>query len=230
MIGTTANTQLSFNNTIYSLIYDLHDTNFVSPKAVFSDESAALDFCTTFDGASFADKSKRTLLPVNGLNYEVPATGNKLMINDDTTKRDSPCVTVQYGKNTEYKLTEPNSFEEQSATEDELKKAYLPRFLQDNQNVKLLYPGENVDVTTIVNDGGVYAGLPILDADGNLVSHSFNAIITWTINLIGTPRDMYIARPLNRYHYVMGVRTFLKNDPSIPSGLFYAYSHILHRP
>lgn len=69
--GTANTTQLSFTNTIYSLIYDLHDTSFVQAETVFNDQITADTFYPSFDSAAWNDNST-VVLPVPDITFKIP--------------------------------------------------------------------------------------------------------------------------------------------------------------
>lgn len=273
--GTANTTQLSFNNTIFSLVYDLYDTDMVQASTVFPNKNTASYFYQSFDGSNFQDR-KRVLLPKNPIQYKIPYPEE---LNSTTAK------------------VEKNN--------DLLKRAYYPDFLQDNTNVKALYPGENIDIFNFSNDENAYGGfdtgnlhfgenftnfdirawdsnkniqvnpkialnhdvfpslrgptshdatnetignshlrdlaykheasytyndkftrtipqkfikgLPILDADDNLVTHSFLTILTHTLTIKVTRRPDYMPRPL-QYGYLLPQLFVSIDDPSNKSG------------
>lgn len=68
--ATASTTQLSFNNTIYSLITDLPANDHVTCEEPF-DLASLNTFCRTFDGAKYSDQT-RNLLLIPDLYFKVP--------------------------------------------------------------------------------------------------------------------------------------------------------------
>lgn len=158
--GSTNTTQLSFNNTIFSLTYILNDTDNVSTSTTFpASIDDAYDFFRTFDGSSFKDNT-RALLPKVDIFYKVPNA-----VNEDNTdgNQNQPNSLIYPIKNTAGTTMPGNVIREMAGTgqtiefeplrqavidNNNLKLAFYPDFLQDTGNVKALYPGENQDQFT----------------------------------------------------------------------------------
>lgn len=160
--GTANTTQLSFNNTIYSLIYDLKDTDYVQPNTIFENQIKADNFYRSFDGASYADNST-VVLPKPDLTYKIPAAAID-------TANDLPQEQYNFTAYTPGRSDNPAKFNTGNNTINmgdinlplkaaDIKKLYYPEFLQDNSNVKVLYPGENIDVFEFENENNAYGGI-----------------------------------------------------------------------
>lgn len=287
--GTTNTTQLSFNNTIYSLIYELVDVNNVTTADDFS-EADFTNFRQTYDGATYADNSRNSL-PKNDLLYKFPD-----YITADNATSEGTTIKVVSGLTTVPTQTNLPSTQDGALTRRLVAYEYTPEFLKDNNNVYVLYPGENqyeheyeigesdfvvIDTNSIqFNEasslcdirGGYHMnsdtkfkdeqhlyqevcprvrydgflvennqtdydfttkrrndlyynqgtgalkdhgppklfikGNPILDDSNNLVSHTFQALITWTIDIDIVPRIEPIARPLQEGFVVLRRETY----------------------
>lgn len=139
-----AGSGLSFNNTIYAMIYDLYDTDWVQAKKPFPTQDEAIIFFKSFDGMSYKD-NKRVLLPKNDILFKFPYTYDTENTAQDSAK---PEVRYTYPKNNDGKpaqITPQADQTNQPLTLDEVKERFIPEFLSDNKNVKILYPGENID-------------------------------------------------------------------------------------
>lgn len=153
--GTTSTVNLSFNNTIYSLIADIVDDNldFIQPKQQLHNEHFR-----TFDGAKYTD-NKQLTLPKPDILYKIPWTDNNYTGTSGTDKtgsldpptsldliEGSPANLSAADNNVLHTLvTELKNHYDMPVTLNEMKNLYLPEFLQDNNHVKALYPGENQD-------------------------------------------------------------------------------------
>lgn len=134
--GSGTTTSLSFNNTIFSLIYENHDTINVIGDQSFADLDSLTTFTRTYDGGR-ADNLQRNLLPKPDILYKVPdyrnsATDDSAYTQLVTTLPGTPTVPLTAVVDEAFELTK-----------NELKLAYLPEFLLDDSNVSVLYPGEN---------------------------------------------------------------------------------------
>lgn len=158
--GTANTTQLSFNNTIYSLIYDLVDTDMVRAPNPYNDIVNYTDFCRSFDGSSWSNGTDRVNLPLPSIEFKIPFA----IVNDDITKSDNmtkaESINIFTGsdKDTILGNLAGNTGQEQPLGLDDLKLSYLPEFLQDNANVKVLFPGENIDSYEFSDPNNNYAG------------------------------------------------------------------------
>lgn len=141
-------TSLSFNNTIYSMIV-IEDTNYVGVANQIGLSDIPHVFFRTFDGVSAADAVTRTSLSVHELLFKIPyCYPNE---NGDYTDNDVGKITVPVningivpGKTTVNNLNissaDKNTFLCDYKT---LIDCYIPEFLQNNDKVYILYPGEN---------------------------------------------------------------------------------------
>lgn len=129
--GTTQ--QLSFNNCIYSLITE------VSASEIFLRDDMDYDkfllFVRSFDGSSFGD-NKAMVLPTVDVFFKIPH-----VVNTESEFKDISTVihTGDADKQYWYKITAPNF----SHTLKKKALHHAPEFLQNNENVFALYPGEN---------------------------------------------------------------------------------------
>lgn len=151
--STTNATQLSFNNTIYSLFYKNYDTKYVISDPLFYNSiDDAINFYRTFDGSSFKD-NKRLMLPQPSIYYKIPAvTTDKdatiVAKKDDNVYKDSYPLTataalgaINFIQDVDYGAVKPVG---NVCTLLDYKKMYYPAFQQDNENLYALYPGENI--------------------------------------------------------------------------------------
>lgn len=275
--GTTNTTQLSFNNTIYSLIYELHDLNDVTTADDF-DRAGFTNFRQTYDGAQYSNNNRNNL-PKPDLLFKFPDYLTALLTNSEPAT-----VKIAAGSTTFPTTTTVPTGIDAAMTRRDVCYEYVPEFLKDNDNVYVLYPGENqyeyhyqigdsdyvqIDTNSIqfnesqgildirggyhinsdtrfkeeehlfqevcprvrydgylpADDQGNYfaenkrrldqyfnqdtgslkdhgppkifiKGNPILDDSNNLVSHTFQALITWTIEIDVIPRIEPIPRNL----------------------------------
>lgn len=134
--GSGTTTSLSFNNTIFSLIYENHDTMNVISDHEFPNDDDFISFHRTYDGAKASDNT-RNLLPKADLLYKFPDY-RKTADNNDTYIK---IGTQAFGATTA--PTTQISDEAADMDVDDLKLAYMPEFLLDDSNVSVLYPGEN---------------------------------------------------------------------------------------
>lgn len=135
--GTTNTTQLSFNNTIYSLIYELHDLENVNTQNDFESTDVFTSFRQTYDGASYTDNSRNNL-PKPDLIYKFPdyiLPGN---VNSELNT-----VKVASGSTQLPTSVAVPTNVDRALTRRQMAYEFLPEFLKDNNNVYVLYPGEN---------------------------------------------------------------------------------------
>lgn len=150
-------TNLSFNNTIYSLIHDLPPNDWVTikPWGIDNNDEERSIFFQTYDGGR-RDTKNQLLLPKQDIWFKVPyvAVHNQpitiMSTNADTTltaaeqARITTPITVGLQNNNNIYLTENN-----------LANMYLPEVLMSNTHTKALYPGENQDFMEInIKDSG----------------------------------------------------------------------------
>lgn len=133
--GTGTTTGLSFNNTIYSWIYKNVDTSNVIADEVFDTYSKLENFCRTYDGAAY-EGGRKLDIPQSDLLYKVP-TYKETIANADVGTTD--LLLRPFAANAIYAGQNVNKL----LTDTDLKLEFLPEFLKDNQNVYVLYPGEN---------------------------------------------------------------------------------------
>lgn len=145
--GSANTTSLSFNNTIYSLIYTLKDTDLVTNGEIFGNNAdTAYPFFRTFDGASYND-NKRLTLPIPDILYKFPITlGSKYPEVQPAYKE----VIIPVDAGTDF--TSAAGPHAQPLSMAAVVEEYIPEFLQDNENVKCLYPGENQNVFNYSNE------------------------------------------------------------------------------
>lgn len=291
--GTTNTTQLSFNNTIYSLIYELQDLANVTTPEDFTTADFT-DFRQTYDGAKYTDNTRNNL-PKNDLLYKFPD-----YITADNATSEGATIKISAGATTIPANTAIPDTTDGALTRRLVAYEYTPEFLKDNNNVYVLYPGENqyeheysigesdyvcIDTNSIMFNeasnlcdirGGYHMnsdtkfkderhlyqevcprvryngfvveanqtvgskdydfttkrrldqyynqdtgalkdhgppklfikGNPILDDANNLVSHTFQALVTWTLELDIIPRIEPIARPLQEGFVVLRRETY----------------------
>nr|QTE04101.1 MAG: hypothetical protein [Cecropis daurica parvoviridae sp.] len=188
--STGAVTNLSFNNTIYSLIHDLMPNDHVQPRpGIFgtSDKGtvAVESFCDTYDGGLKAN-GDRLLLPKPDLLFRAPrvktaaatvpfvATG--AVAAAAAAFNQTPFVT---GGTTPYQTI---------LTENNIINFYIPELLLNNDNTKALYPGENQDMLNIdIQDEG-YA---TIDTSAIRMNETFadKDDRNWGMNIINAPFD-----------------------------------------
>lgn len=132
-------TTISFNNTIYSLIANI-DSNIAFINSEFISNEEIQYFFRTFDGSSVKDNS-RLLLPQSDFFFKFPSdytTGNKKV-----------------------KIEIDGISEEINVTTDQQKAFdYYSEFLQNNDTVHVLYPGENEDSYIYTDPNNTYAKVP----------------------------------------------------------------------
>lgn len=152
--STTNSTQLSFNNTIYSLIYDLQQTDMVTHSSYWTSPTTATNFFRSFDGADYAN-NQRVLLPKTNILFKIPYQ-----------MQPYESGATEFPRNNTYPVPQNITWDTSATTttvnvqpmsDAELINSYYPEFLQDNSNVKALYPGENQDVYVYNNENNKHA-------------------------------------------------------------------------
>lgn len=149
--STTNSTQLSFNNTIYSLLAQ-DRTNYVGVRNGMPDLQSLNVFSRTFDGVSANDAQERVSFPVHPITFKVPwpyADTNDTF-NDDNSKTTVP-IDVNNIKPyatannipKDINFDNVNDLDDMKLTFTNLIDCYIPEFLQNNEEVYILYPGEN---------------------------------------------------------------------------------------
>ncbi|CAH0563128.1 unnamed protein product [Brassicogethes aeneus] len=102
----------------------------------------AVTTCTrSYDGSGF-NKNEQLILPVNDIEYLIPVPLTQKKVADDTLAGAATNTPAKPTNVSENNMMQPLSLYD-------IKKTYYPDLLQDNKNVKLLYPGENVLKHTI---------------------------------------------------------------------------------
>lgn len=133
--GTANTTQLSFNNTIYSLIYELSDLSNVNTEAEFASTDDFIDFRRTYDGAKYSNGHRNNLTKPDVI-YKFPDYALALNSLPYTS-------TVKFAAGTAPGSTTIVPDQDVSLTRLEIAQEFIPEFLKDNNNVYVLYPGEN---------------------------------------------------------------------------------------
>lgn len=151
-MGTNNSTQLSFNNTIYSLTYVNKDTQHVLTSFKFTSIDDATNFFYSFDGTDW-NSSARVVLPKPKVHFKIPAFSKdgKSYNTIKTNEQGLYTVPLQFLKtNTKTISNDDNVINLTDFMLDinMLVGAHLPEFIMDNANVKALYPGENQDIFT----------------------------------------------------------------------------------
>lgn len=156
--GRANTTQLSFNNTIYSLLYECHETDFVRHGTLFPTFKDLITFARTFDGASVYDAKTRLNLPQPDLYYKIPRL--PMSYDDDAPVNYGPAVMVDFRTFPQTGTIKPptstNSYN-QPLDEGSPKLAYYPEFLQNNEKVSALYPGENMAEISYNGEGNKFS-------------------------------------------------------------------------
>lgn len=141
--ATSNSTQLSFNNTIYSLIVDMPGNDMVTCGWEDDVISKFNIFIRTFDGSTY-DTLKRNVLPRNDIIFKVPKvkTNGTFQPTQGGALSDTKALYKDFEN-----FTGTDTFGLiNGLTQNCVVNAYLPEILQDNSNVKTLYPGENQDM------------------------------------------------------------------------------------
>lgn len=165
--GSTNTLALSFNNTQYGITYHQHHSKYFTPMNEFANVKEFYNFIRTFDGHRWVDNEQnvRTLLPKPNIRYWYPKpdyTGLEASGGDSRISGYAREFTIVKGMNenavaanvTAYlnRDTGYDKFEawnsniiDQPLQEKDLAALYQPEFLQDDANLRALYPGENID-------------------------------------------------------------------------------------
>lgn len=172
--GSTNTLQLSFNNTIYSKTYHQPASARLTPDRDFTNIELAYNFMRTFDGHRFVDSDTgipiRQELPKPNVRFIYPkpdyvdthsGANNRPNgyvreitvvkgLNDDAASLAN--IPAYLARTTNYKTFSEsvNTTVDQPLLEMDLAVGYAPEFLQDDENLKALYPGENIDEITIM--------------------------------------------------------------------------------
>lgn len=165
--GTANTTQLSFNNTIYSLIYDLMDTDYVRAPTPYNDKNNYIDFIKSYDGSSWKDSSRVTL-PNPDIQFKIPYAQDTESDENNNVDAQTRLVTtnVVVDNSGTFSTDDGNK----SVPLSDLKLVYFPEFLQDNENTKVLFPGENIDRYSFSDPDNRYAGF---STDGIMAGEHF---------------------------------------------------------
>lgn len=137
--STANSTQLSFNNTIYSLIACNEDNYINVNQNIPQDEIAS--FARTFDGVDAVFGTARSTLPKRDMFFRIPYHS---YVNTAVTTASTQASNIVSGaaQNTVSTVADSDRFE-YSQTIPQLIDSYIPELLQNNDNVYTLYPGEN---------------------------------------------------------------------------------------
>lgn len=129
--GTSTTSQLSFNNTIYSFLYELHDLDNVTTDNFFKDADHFSVFTSSMDGALSSDNTRNNL-PKPDILFKFPWAPNVYT---------SPTVEQPIGKQTKDSSASGASIK--NLNETEIMEQFIPEFFYDTDNMYMLYPGEN---------------------------------------------------------------------------------------
>lgn len=137
--STANSTQLSFNNTIYSLIC-VNEDGYIGMASFVNDDEIA-QIVRTFDGQSALDAKTRATLPKRHLWFRIPYT--QLHVTDVDRPTD-PAIDIPTTTTGQRATVLPDTFRLDYAQNiKQLIDSYIPELLQNNDNVFTLYPGEN---------------------------------------------------------------------------------------
>lgn len=193
----TGTTQLSFNNTIYSLICDLPSNNMVTLDKNFDNYDEAYYFYRTLDGTSFKDGTSRQMLPTTNILYKIPVP----RMNPSTTTY--PQISVIDTTIVTPLTSAERALFNQPMTEKELKLTFYPELLQDNSNIKALYPGENQDVFDFTDENNPYAKISCT-APSFGECFQYQDLRSWYINYAMETYDEYTLLNLPVFPRVRG--------------------------
>lgn len=138
--STANSTQLSFNNTIYSLIATSDDGYIGVNQYIQDNEIESL--VRSFDGVSAGDALTRVTLPKRDIFFRIPY--HSLTTSDVTgpTNQNVDVLSDHTVSATRVPLLKAQKLEYAQMI-DQLIDSYIPELLQNNDNVYTLYPGEN---------------------------------------------------------------------------------------
>lgn len=138
--STANSTQLSFNNTIYSLIAT-SDDGYLAVNQYIQDNEVD-EIVRSFDGVSAVDGLTRSTLPKRNIFFRIPyhsldtSATPTAAANETTAVWQGILQNVGTNANLATRL-------QYNQTIRQLIDSYIPELLQNNDNVYTLYPGEN---------------------------------------------------------------------------------------
>lgn len=141
--STTNSTQLSFNNTIYSLIA-VEDENYVGINSYIQDNEVT-SLVRTFDGVDVTSTTSgtRSTLPKRDIYFRIPY---HTYLTSSTSDATNETLTFPFDATTAG--VTPTALNDKQRLEvgqtiKQLIDSYIPELLQNNDKVYTLYPGEN---------------------------------------------------------------------------------------
>lgn len=138
--SSTNSTQLSFNNTIYSLIA-VNEDGYIGINSAIQDNEVQ-EFVRTFDGVSASDGTSRATLPKRDMFFRIPYHSLPTTAQTTAVNEAAHIVSANTAAGVNTSVTDANRFE-WDQTIAQLIDSYIPELLQNNDNVFTLYPGEN---------------------------------------------------------------------------------------
>lgn len=195
--NTTGTTQLSFNNTIYSLICDLPANDMVTLNQNFATYEDAYYFYRTYDGTSFKDGTTSQLLPTTEKNKMCSHSRMKIIHMQEYTQ--PPCFgdCFQFQDLRSWYINYAMDKADENAL---LNTPVFPRVrgpVDSNAGFQTINTSVTDEVHTrlgtYVNQQDFFhnnnlghkliKGLPILDESGNIISHQFFVTVTFELSI-----------------------------------------------
>ena len=210
--STTNSTQLSFNNTIYSLIAE-NDDNYISTKTTLI-ASEIQAFARTFDGVDATSTGgTRATLPKRPMFFRIPYHSLPTTAVDRPTNETLPIPTAA-NTSTATTVNDTNRFE-YGQTIAQLIDSYIPELLQNNDKIYTLYPGENQYQKEINSLDPKYCAIDCSGPSFNETVWQLDQRLNTLINrdITGRTADSILALPV--IFQVKG-----NNDDTIPANLY----------
>lgn len=156
--STANSTQLSFNNTIYSLIACEED-GYIGLSSYLQD-GEVVDFIRTFDGVSASDATTRSSLPKRDWWFRIPY--HELNVTNSATAPTNVNYTVPLSATSlTAKAIPTTNLLDYGMNIKQLIDSYIPELLQNNDEIYTLYPGENQYQKNITSFDDVYCTLDV---------------------------------------------------------------------
>lgn len=196
--STANSTQLSFNNTIFSLI-GVNEDGYVGLTQYVQDAEIQ-ELIRTFDGVSARDGSTRATLPKRDMYFRIPY--HDLPTTAVTTASTQTSMIAQTNVNQATNLpsvpvTDIHRFE-YDQTLNQLIDSYIPELLQNNDNVFTLYPGENQFQKDFTNFDAKFSALDCSGPSFNETIWQLDQRLNTLINrdLTGRSADNILSLPI----------------------------------
>lgn len=206
--STANSTQLSFNNTIYSLIAT-EEKGYIGVSSYLQNDEIQ-DVVRTFDGVSATDGTTRAVLPKRNMFFRIPYHNLPTTV-QNTFTNESISLPTSIGGLVATAVTDAHRFE-YSQTIAQLIDSYIPELLQNNDEVYTLYPGENQFQKSVDNINPEYCALDCSGPSFNETIWQLDQRLNTLINrdITGRSANNVLALPI-----IFNLRG--NNDDTLPA-------------